>query len=120
MEEPRCYVCRSSWLFEIKRIHLPAVTNNDLRGVLVWHNNGWASQSRAMSVGVVLLERLSSHTSVEVVSDLVCVSVQNKELTVSKKLSLLNLNRGPILLLLSFKTSENRCVGKKKLIFGRF
>ena len=48
--------------------YLPAITDDDLGGVLVGHDDGGARQSAPVGVRVVGLERLAGHASVQVVS----------------------------------------------------
>ena len=45
---------------------LPAVANDDLRRVLVGHDDGGAGESAAVGVGVVGLEGLLGHASMQV------------------------------------------------------
>ena len=48
--------------------HLPAVTDDDLGAVLVGHDYGWAGKSAPVRVRVVWLQRLLSHTCMQIVS----------------------------------------------------
>jgi len=44
--------------------YLPAVTDDNLGGVLVWHDNSGAWQSASVRIGMVRFQRLLGHTSV--------------------------------------------------------
>ena len=59
--------------------YLPAITNNDLGAVLVWHHDGGAGKAVPMSVRMVLLKGLSLHTSMKVVSDLEHIPIDRKD-----------------------------------------
>ena len=57
---------------------LPSVTNDDLRRVLVWHDDGWAGESAPVSVWMVPLEGLPSHACVLVRSQFEVVPAQKR------------------------------------------
>ena len=59
-KNPACFLFDSNRSFD-----LPAVTNDNLRGVLVWHDDSRAGQSASVCVGVVWLKRLLSHANVK-------------------------------------------------------
>ena len=56
------------------------VSDHDLGGVLVGHHHGWLWQSASESVGVIWLQWFLEHASVHVLSNLVLVLGQGRDL----------------------------------------
>ena len=54
---------------ELSLVVCASVTNHDLRGVLVGHDNGWLWKSASEGVWMISLQWLLQHASVKVLSD---------------------------------------------------
>ena len=79
--------CRNSWVrsnacnwlaeciamsgCELLFVVWAAVANNNLRGVFVWHHDGWAWKSTSVSIWVVRLKWFFDHTCMQVLSNLI-------------------------------------------------
>ena len=62
---------------ELARVERATVSDRNLRGVLVWHDNLRKHESVPIGIGVVAVQRLVAHASVGLRASLVCVTIKD-------------------------------------------